>query len=69
MGKGVDKKQRMMIEDLSKGIVNKILHRPMTHLRSDGSAMRTLNETIVNMYVLEQMFDLSEVSSEEVLVR
>ena len=69
MGEGVDKKQRKMIEDLSKGIVYKILHGPMTHLRLDGSAMRTLSETVVNMYALERMFDLSEVSSEEVLVR
>ena len=69
MGEEVDKKQRKMIEDLSKGIVNKILHGPMTHLRSDGSDVRTVSETIVNMYALERMFDLAEIISEEVLLR
>ena len=69
MGEGVDKKQRKMIEVLSEGIVNKILHKPVTHLRSDGNAMRTLSETIVYTYALERIFDLSEVSGEEVLVR
>lgn len=61
MGEGVDKKQRKMIEDLSNEIVNNILQGPMTHLQSDGSAVCTLTDTVVNKYVLERMFDLSEV--------
>eukprot|EP00475_Leptophrys_vorax_P003126 TRINITY_DN11811_c0_g1_i1.p1 TRINITY_DN11811_c0_g1~~TRINITY_DN11811_c0_g1_i1.p1 ORF type:complete len:533 (-),score=46.88 TRINITY_DN11811_c0_g1_i1:86-1684(-) len=59
MGDDVPKKQKKLIEELSKGIVNKILHGPMTSLRSDGSDARTVGETIENMYALERMFDLS----------
>lgn len=58
MGDGLTKKQRRAVEDLSRGIVNKMLHGPMQSLRSDGSDARTVNETIVNMHALERMFDL-----------
>ncbi|CAI5468631.1 unnamed protein product [Closterium sp. Yama58-4] len=59
MGEEPTKKQKKLIEELSKGIVNKILHGPMTHLRSDGSDARTVSETLENMYALERMFDLA----------
>ncbi|GBG61575.1 hypothetical protein CBR_g22372 [Chara braunii] len=59
MGDELTKKQRKCIEELSRGIVNKLLHGPMQHLRSDGSDARTVGETLVNMYALERMFDLS----------
>ncbi|CAI5987015.1 unnamed protein product [Closterium sp. NIES-64] len=59
MGEEPTKKQKKLIEELSKGIVNKILHGPMTHLRSDGSDARTVSETLENMNALERMFDLA----------
>ena len=59
MGEDTNKKQKKLVEELSKGIVNKILHGPMTHLRSDGSDARAVGETIENMYALERMFELS----------
>jgi len=57
-------KQRRALEDLSRGIVNKLLHGPMQHLRSDGTDSKTVGETIENMHALERMFDLGS----EVLV-
>jgi glutamyl-tRNA reductase len=57
-------KQKRSIEDLSRGIVNKLLHGPMQHLRSDGTDSKTVGETIENMHALERMFDLGS----EVLV-
>ncbi|KAJ7296911.1 hypothetical protein O6H91_14G008200 [Diphasiastrum complanatum] len=66
IGENLSKKDRKLIEDLSKGIVNKLLHGPMQHLRSDGSDARTVNETLENMHALERMFDLkSEIASIE----
>lgn len=57
-------KQKRALEDLSRGIVNKLLHGPMQHLRSDGTDSKTVSETIENMHALERMFDLGS----EVLV-
>ena len=37
VGEGLTKKQLKAIEELSRSIVNKILHGPMTALRCDGS--------------------------------
>lgn len=59
LGEGMSKKERKFVEELSKGIVNKILHGPMTHLRSDGSDARAVSETLLNMKALERMFELS----------
>lgn len=58
MGEDVTKKARKAVDDLSRGIVNKILHGPMQHLRCDGSDCRTLSETLENMHALNRMFDL-----------
>lgn len=55
----LDKKQRKAVEDLSRGIVNKLLHGPMQSMRSDGTDARQVSQTLVNMHALERMFDLS----------
>lgn len=58
LGEDLPKKHRKLVEELSRGIVNKLLHGPMQHLRSDGSDARTVSETLENMHALERMFDL-----------
>lgn len=58
MGDDIPKKTRKAVEDLSRGIVNKLLHGPMQHLRCDGSDSRTLSETLENMHALNRMFSL-----------
>lgn len=58
MGDDLPKKERRAIDDLSRGIVNKLLHGPMQHLRCDGSDSRTLSETLENMHALNRMFSL-----------
>lgn len=50
-----------VVEDLSKGIINKILHGPMTALRCDGTDPDAVGQTLANMDALERMFHLSEV--------
>ncbi|KAL8144148.1 hypothetical protein V2J09_017180 [Rumex salicifolius] len=57
-GDDLPKKQTRAIDDLSRGIVNKLLHGPMQHLRCDGSDSRTLTETLENMHALNRMFSL-----------
>ncbi|KAI4321461.1 hypothetical protein MLD38_034837 [Melastoma candidum] len=58
MGDEIPKKTRRAVDDLSRGIVNKLLHGPMQHLRCDGSDGRTLSETLENMHALNRMFGL-----------
>ncbi|XP_009603349.1 glutamyl-tRNA reductase 1, chloroplastic-like [Nicotiana tomentosiformis] len=58
MGDDISKKTRKAVDDLSRGIVNKLLHGPMQHLRCDGSDSRTLSETLENMHALNRMFNL-----------
>ncbi|WJX58075.1 Glutamyl-tRNA reductase 1, chloroplastic [Trifolium repens] len=58
MGDDINKKTQKAVDDLSKGIVNKMLHGPMQHLRCDGSDSRTLSETLENMHALNRMFSL-----------
>ncbi|KAJ0025218.1 hypothetical protein Pint_08552 [Pistacia integerrima] len=58
MGDDISKKSRRAVDDLSRGIVNKLLHGPMQHLRCDGSDSRTLDETLENMHALNRMFGL-----------
>lgn len=70
MGEDIPKKTRRVVDDLSRGIVNKLLHGPMQHLRCDGSDSRTLNETLENMHALNRMFDLeSDISIFEQKIR
>lgn len=52
------KKTRKAVEELSSGIVNKLLHGPLQHLRCDSSDSRTLEETLENMQALNRMFSL-----------
>ena len=59
LGDGLTKKQIKAVEELSKGIVNKLLHGPMTALRCDGSDPAAVGETLANMDALERMFSLS----------
>lgn len=70
MGDDISKKTRRAVDDLSRGIVNKILHGPMQHLRCDGSDSRTLTETLENMHALNRMFSLeTEISVLEQKIR
>ncbi len=43
----ITNKECRVIEDLSRGIVNKLLHGPMQHLWSDGTDSWTVNEICV----------------------
>ncbi|PSS31536.1 Glutamyl-tRNA reductase [Actinidia chinensis var. chinensis] len=70
MGDDISNKTRRAIDDLSRGIVNKLLHGPMQHLRCDGSDSRTLTETLENMHALNRMFSLeTEISVLEQKIR
>lgn len=70
MGDDIPKKTRRAVDDLSRGIVNKLLHGPMQHLRCDGSDSRTLSETLENMHALNRMFSLeTEISILEQKIR
>ncbi|KAL3634119.1 Glutamyl-tRNA reductase 1, chloroplastic [Castilleja foliolosa] len=70
MGDDIPKKTRKAVDDLTRGIVNKLLHGPMQHLRCDGSDSRTLSETLENMHALNRMFSLeTEISVLEQKVR
>lgn len=67
MGEGLSKKQLKAIEELSKGIVNKLLHGPMTALRCDGTDPEAVGQTLENMAALERMFQLSQVDLQALL--
>jgi glutamyl-tRNA reductase len=55
----LSKKQMKAVEELSKGIVNKLLHGPMTALRCDGTDPDAVGQTLANMEALERMFGLA----------
>jgi glutamyl-tRNA reductase len=59
LGEGLTNKQKKLIEDMSKGIVNKLLHGPMTALRCDGADPAAVTQTLANMEALERMFELA----------
>lgn len=70
MGDDISKKQKAAIYDLSLGIVNKLLHGPMQHLRCDGTDNRDLNEILENMHTLNRIFGLeTEISVLEQKIR
>ncbi|GAB2269554.1 Glutamyl-tRNA reductase 1, chloroplastic [Dionaea muscipula] len=70
MGDDIAAKSKKAVDDLSRGIVNKLLHGPMQHLRCDGSDSRTLTETLENMHALNRMFNLeTEISVLEQKIR
>jgi len=60
LGDGLTKKQVKAVEELSRGIVNKLLHGPMTALRCDGADPAAVGQTLQTMEALERMFDLNE---------
>ncbi|KAK9906766.1 hypothetical protein WJX75_007579 [Coccomyxa subellipsoidea] len=66
MGDGLTKKQLKAVEELSRSIVNKILHGPMTALRCDGSDPDAVGQTLANMEALERMFELSRFNTSSV---
>mmetsp|Transcript_30625 Transcript_30625/g.86619 ORF Transcript_30625/g.86619 Transcript_30625/m.86619 type:complete len:523 (-) Transcript_30625:238-1806(-) len=61
MGDGLTKKQKKALEELSRGIVNKMLHGPMTALRCDGTDPAAVGQTLENMAALERMFNLADI--------
>ena len=58
MGDNLSAKQRKVLEEMSKSIVNKLLHGPMQALRTGGNDSDEVSQTLDNMYALERMFDL-----------
>ncbi|KAF5784567.1 putative glutamyl-tRNA reductase [Helianthus annuus] len=70
MGDNANNNAKKAVEALSRGIVNKLLHGPLQHLRYDGTDDRTLDETLENMHALNRMFNLeTEVSLLEEKIR
>lgn len=65
LGDGLSKKQLKAVEELSKSIVNKLLHGPMTALRCDGTDPDAVGQTLANMDALERMFQLSQVELQQ----
>lgn len=61
-GDDMTKKERKALEELSRGIINKLLHGPMQALRCDGSDPSEIEQTLDNMHALERVFDLGEVA-------
>ncbi|GJP34649.1 hypothetical protein CLOM_g19064 [Closterium sp. NIES-68] len=59
LGQDVTPKQRKLLEEMSRGMMNKILHGPMTHLRCDGGDARTVQEILENVNAIGRMFDLA----------
>jgi len=60
LGDGLTKKQRKTVEELTRSIMNKLLHGPMQSLRSDGSDPLQVNQTLLSMHALTRMYDLDE---------
>ena len=60
MGPDLSARERKVVEALSKGIINKILHAPVTRLRSP----QPRQQRHTAMRVLEDLFDLREGSGE-----
>ena len=60
MGPDLSARERKVVEALSKGIINKILHTPVTNIR----APQPRSQRHTAMRVLEQLFELREASDE-----
>ncbi|XP_059313842.1 glutamyl-tRNA reductase 1, chloroplastic-like [Lycium ferocissimum] len=70
MGDDLPQNKKKAIYDLSLGIVNKLLHGPMQHLKCDGTENRTLSEILENMHALNRIFSLdTEISVLEEKIR
>jgi glutamyl-tRNA reductase len=65
MGPELNKKQRKVLEELSRGIINKLLHGPMQSLRSDGSDAASVSESLLVMHSLNKMWQLDQFVEEE----
>jgi len=66
----VSKEQKEAMYALSMGIVNKLLHGPMQHLRCDGNDNKSFHEVLENMRALNRMYDLeTEISLMEEKIR
>ncbi|CAL0331454.1 unnamed protein product [Lupinus luteus] len=63
MGNDISKEQKEAIYALSMGIVNKILHGPMQHLRCDANGNNCLNEVLENIRAINRMYDLETETS------
>jgi glutamyl-tRNA reductase len=60
MGPDLSARERKVVEALSKGIINKILHTPVTNIR----APQPRQQRHASMRVLEELFDLADASQE-----
>lgn len=56
MGPDLSARERKVVEALSKGIINKVLHAPVTNLRAPQPRQERRNA----MAVIQQLFDLNE---------
>ncbi|MFN9629947.1 MAG: glutamyl-tRNA reductase [Cyanobacteriota bacterium] len=61
MGPDLSSRERKVVEALTKGIVNKILHGPVTHLRSP----QPRSQRLTAMRVLEELFALSQAPDDD----
>jgi len=61
VSESLSKKEKKMVEECTKSIVNKLLHGCMAALRCDGTDPEAVTEMLANMEALERMFDLSSV--------
>jgi glutamyl-tRNA reductase len=59
MGPDLSERERKVVEALSKGIINKILHTPVTHLRAPQPRQQRHNA----MGVLQDLFELHDTNS------
>jgi len=67
LGDGLTKKQQKAVEELSRGIVNKLLHGPMASLRTDGADASEVAVTLQNMEALDRMFGLEELKAKDAM--
>jgi glutamyl-tRNA reductase len=61
MGPDLSARERKVVEALTKGIINKILHGPVTHLRSP----QPRSQRLAAMRVLEELFALRQIADED----
>jgi glutamyl-tRNA reductase len=64
-GPELSKKQRKVVEELSRGIINKLLHGPMQSLRSDGVDAASVSESLLVMHSLNKMWQLDQFVDED----
>merc|ERR1712113_1261778 len=60
LGNKLSNKQIKAVEELSKSIVNKLLHGPMTGLRCNSEDPNAMKHTLLNIEALDRMFLLAE---------